>query len=166
VDKGADINAAKALNAAVMMNNIEAVKLFLKRGASVNLPDVGGETALHHAVEDGQIQMIRLLLAHGANIDAKNELDETPLHSLIHVPYEDEVPKLLLDKGANPNTISKGKPLLNDAVDYGAEEFVKLLLEKGANVNSKDAEGNTPLQIAVKSNNQSMIQLLMKYGAK
>jgi ankyrin repeat protein len=171
VDKGADINAAKALNAAVMMNNIEAVKLFLKHGASVNLPDVGGETALHNAVEDGQIQMIKLLLEHGANIDAKNELDETPLHSFIHLPYEVEpklleVAKLLLDKGANPNTISHGKPLLNDAVDYGAEEFVKLLLEKGANVNSKDAEGNTPLQIAVKSNNQSMIQLLMKYGAK
>jgi ankyrin repeat protein len=166
VDKGADINAARALPAAVMMNNIKAVELFLKRGASVNLLDVGGNTPLHYAVEDGQIQMIKLLLGHGANIDAKNELDETPLHSLIHIPDNEETVKLLLDKGANPNTISRGTPLLNDAVDYGDEEMVKLLLEKGANVNSMDAKGNTPLQIAVKSNNQSMIQLLVKYGAK
>jgi ankyrin repeat protein len=171
VDKGADINATSALTTAIIMDNIEAVKLFLEHGASVNSPDEVGTTALHHAVETGQIQMVKLLLEHGANIDAKDELDETPLHSFIHLPWLVEpnlleVAKLLLDKGANPNTISHGKPLLNDAVDYREEEFVKLLLEKGANVNSKDAKGNTPLQIAVKSNKQSMIQLLMKYGAK
>lgn len=166
VDKGADVNAPWILTTAVIMDNIEAVKLLIEHGASVNLPDEVNSTPLHYAVERCNIEMIKLLLAHGANIDAKNNLDETPLHSLIHIPDNEEAVKLLLDKGANPNTMSMGTPLLNDAVDYREEEFVKLLLEKGANVNSTDDKGNTPLQIAVKSNKQSMIQLLMKYGAK
>jgi ankyrin repeat protein len=72
----------------------------------------------------------------------------------------------LLDNGADPNTTSNGTPILNAIADTQNEEFVEMLLKKGANVNSKDYQGNTPLQIASKYNNQGVINMLKKYGAK
>jgi ankyrin repeat protein len=166
VEKGADINRTKALNYAIMTKNIKTVEFLLKHGASVNKSDEGSETALHIAVEDGQIEIIKLLLANGADINAKDEMGETPLYSLIHLPYDNELPRLLLDNGADPNTTSNGTPILNAIADTQNEEFVEMLLKKGANVNSKDYQGNTPLQIASKYNNQGVINMLKKYGAK
>ncbi|KAF0188359.1 MAG: Ankyrin, partial [bacterium] len=79
-----------------------------------------------------------------------------------------ETVKLLLDKGANPNTENNNSTLpspLMVAVNAEHTEIVKILLDKGANPNIKDSEGNTPLMQAVSNGNEEIAKLLIGKGA-
>lgn len=165
VEKGANIDQSKALNFAAMGHNVEITRFLLKHGASANSM-YAGSTALHEAIENGEIEIMKLLLENGANVNAKDELGETPLYSLMHIPYDNETPRLLLEYGADPNTSSKGKPLLSELAEVQNAEFAEMLIKKGADVNRKDINGDSALQIAIRNNNQVMINLLKKYGAK
>ena len=46
--------------------------------------------------------------------------------------------RLLLERGANPNTIDKNRHPLLVAIRYGSDELVNLLLEKGADPNASE----------------------------
>jgi ankyrin repeat protein len=85
---------------------------------------------------------------------------------------EDDVVKLILDKGADVNMGAgpSGFTPLMGAVEVGRPELVKLLVERGADVNaSKD--GVTALRLAKMSQQRwntkiEMIEILKKAGAK
>ena len=59
-------------------DTLEAVRLCLEQGASVNDVDANGVTALHDAVVRGP-DVVRLLLDHGATLDVKDKRGRTPL---------------------------------------------------------------------------------------
>ncbi|MEP7304000.1 MAG: ankyrin repeat domain-containing protein [Acidobacteriota bacterium] len=59
-------------------DTLEAVRLCLEKGASVNDVDANGVTALHDAVVRGP-DVLRLLLDHGATLDVKDKRGRTPL---------------------------------------------------------------------------------------
>jgi len=59
-------------------DTLEAVRLCLEQGASVNDVDANGVTALHDAVVRGP-DVLRLLLDHGATLDVKDTRGRTPL---------------------------------------------------------------------------------------
>lgn len=44
--------------------------------------------------------------------------------------------------------------------------MVKLLMEKETDVNSKNVDGQTPLDIAMNENHKDIVELLRKRGAK
>lgn len=79
-------------------------------------------------------------------------------------PFDIELIKLLLSKGANPNYANYfGQTPLMLAAERSAE-FAKLLLENGANVNARDQEGNTALIRAAEWGNADSIKLLLSTG--
>ncbi|KAH7011275.1 hypothetical protein EDB80DRAFT_711484 [Ilyonectria destructans] len=79
----------------------------------------------------------------------------------------DEIVRLLLEKGADPeteNTIIGTKPL-SWAAARGHEGAVKLLLEKGANIESSSSSGWTPLLWAADNGHEAVVKLLLEKGA-
>lgn len=54
----------------------------------------------------------------------------------------------------------------HSAVRAGHEDIIELLIAKGANVNAKNAQGQTPLDIAVNRGHAEIAELLRKYGPK
>jgi uncharacterized protein len=78
-----------------------------------------------------------------------------------------EVPKILLEKGADPNLADKkGQTPLLAAVKERRLELVKILLEKGADPNLGDANGVQPLLLAVLANQAPLANLLLDKGAQ
>jgi uncharacterized protein len=76
-----------------------------------------------------------------------------------------EVAKLLVDKGSDINGNSDmGSPLMA-AVVKGNNEMAKFLLEKKANPNLADANGITALIYAVQFQNMEVLELLLKNKA-
>jgi ankyrin repeat protein len=67
------IHAASAAAA----GHIEACRILLEHGASVNARQHGGNTALHSAGFRGDRELAELLLAHGADASAKNDEGQT-----------------------------------------------------------------------------------------
>jgi uncharacterized protein len=59
--------------------DVDAVRLLLEAGASVNLQGEDGETALHRAVSANNIDLVQPLLDAGAHLDIRNAFGDTPL---------------------------------------------------------------------------------------
>jgi hypothetical protein len=109
-----------------------------------------------------------------ADVELKSELNRlggqgiwaTPPLLLAKSP---EIMKLLLDAGANPNTVlsfmDPDMTTLLHALALCGEggPLARLLLEAGADPNAIDAEGHTPLDYALEHENPEMAALLKKW---
>ncbi|KAK2723984.1 hypothetical protein QYM36_002353 [Artemia franciscana] len=160
IDSGAKLDAMNAnkdtpLLTAIRNNNLELVKLLLKRGANPNC----GE-CLHLAVKKGGADLCNLLIKSGAELDATNVYGETPLGTAIKTSNLDLV-KLLLKLGANPNC---GECLLL-AVEKGRTDSCELLIVFCAKLDATNVYGETPLGPAIRTSNLDLVKLLLKRGA-
>lgn len=74
------------LHLAVIVKNIDIVRILLENGAEVNTRDANGWTALHHAMVLGDEAIITLLKEKGAADDILDPRNGTPadLYSLVH----------------------------------------------------------------------------------
>ena len=97
-------------------------------------------------------------------VSSKDSYDQTPLYlAAEHGHFE--MAKLLLDKGADPNTHFGfwGNALIA-ALDWGNEQIVKLLLDNGADINAHGHFGNA-LGAAGGSGRVEVVKLLLEAGA-
>ena len=77
-----------------------------------------------------------------------------------------QVVQMLLNKGANPNSIDEsGRTPLSWAVFNEHEVVVKQLLQENADIHSKDHEGWTALHFAIQNRSVHMVKLLLDVGA-
>ena len=78
--------------------------------------------------------------------------------------------KFLLDRGSKNYTgVAEGvieRPGFMITVHKGFEQLVRLYLDKKVPINDSDRFGHTPLHIAVKQDNLSMVKLLFESGAE
>lgn len=75
--------------------------------------------------------------------------------------------KILLDKGADINAVSKdrGYSAVMDAVWRKDYEIAKILIEKGADLNIMSSDGQPILVLAVGNGNAKIVKLLIESGA-
>ena len=59
-----------------------------------------------------------------------------------------------------------GYTCLMMAARNASQDLVEYLVEKGADVNARAVDGNTPLSLATRKDDQEMVTLLKKLGAK
>ena len=159
------IEKQQCLISAVIHGNINNVKKYLNDGSvNVNGTDRDGWTALHYACSKGYGDIAELLLDHGADIDARSYYnDTTPLHFACLYDHASTT-KLLLDRGCAVNSVRyDGETALHTACRLGSMECVKELLAHGADTTVKDNNGKTPLDVAKRSKNQSIIDLVMEH---
>lgn len=117
-------------------------KLLSHARQQVNLHDTdkNGDTALHHAAMMGQPKIVKTLVAHGADINhASNLLVETPLH------------------------VTFGKVT---SIGNNKTAAAICLLALGADVNAVTVKGETPLHYACRSNDATLVQLLLSKHAR
>lgn len=138
----------------------EVVSVLLKYHAKVHSVDLLGNTALHWAVDAGKTACAKLIIASGAEIDARNNYGMTPLfRATMRRRLEDVL--LLIDSGANLDlTTRDGLTASHKAAAEGYIEIVRTLAQHGANVRIKDLDGNLPLTLAIKNNQQDVIKFL------
>lgn len=140
VDSGANPNKANyegvtPLMAAVKLGCVEKVALLLENGADPNLKDIDGATCLHFAASLGLETITALLLRNGAFLNCRDEWDECALHWAVREGGE------------------------------SAARIVKLLAEHGAILDIGNDDGETPLDLAVETGDDRMVQTLLSLGA-
>jgi len=129
-------------------------------------------TPLSVAIENNNYEMVEWLLQHGADVkgdgfcsaDSEEHLDTNNVLTFAISCGNKEIIKLLLSHGADVNE-RKGTPLFLSVDKPDFLDIAELLIDKGANLNVKNADGDTPLTLAIKRNDQRLAKLLILRGA-
>jgi ankyrin repeat protein len=193
VDAHTESGRTALLIAAGRQGSTQVVKLLLDHGASANVFAENRTTPLLLATRRGDETAMRLLIAHGGNVkvDAAAVLDaalRSDCSACVELVIQAVEPralgnsligqaqmgrsgsvKFLLGRSAAVNARNAiGFTPLMAACDTDASsvEVVQLLLDAGADVNVRTNDGKTALSLARRRNNETILDLLLKAGAK
>lgn len=164
------MNPSKLLINSILDGDLAACRLNLSGGADANATDDKGIPALAIAASRRNPEIVRALLEYGANMQTKitipNQIADGPI---IHLPTangSEEVLRLLLIAGANPNDrdATGMTPLMLSAFQ-GHVRIAALLLDSEAELEAKDSMGYTPLIFAANAGQQKMVEFLLSKGA-
>ncbi|KAK8137238.1 ankyrin [Apiospora sp. TS-2023a] len=129
-----------------------------------------GFTLLHAATNAGQRYIVNVLIKNKVNLDAVSQAGFTAL-MLATAGSRHYIMADLMEAGASPDGEPRNRPsqsCLHIAAaqdDQGEMGPLYMLLVRGAKVNVKDAEGRTPLHIAVMNGRLQAAKALVVFGA-
>ncbi len=164
-------------------NYSQVISAFKDKGADINVHDKNRRTPLHWAAWENhetfeyskEKTIVEALLNAGAELDAKDKKGHTPLYFAIKNNISCEVIDALVDANADlkMGTDEKGTLLhlalmnYNKFKGFDIREYyaIRILLKKGVDYNITNAEGKTPLALAIADKNQTAIQILKEAGA-
>jgi ankyrin repeat protein len=139
------------------------IRNIVARGGTA-LP-VAGYNPLFHAISRNSEDSVRALLGLGADPNSVQG-GETMLGSALE-GWRHGVAGLLLDAGANPNTVTgNGMLPLRRVLKKGWSDVALRIVDAGADVTVRDEEGLQPLQRAVRSGfGPGLIRKIASHGA-
>ena len=119
---------------------------------------------MHWCAREGNENICKLLLDHNADVNIKDTIGWTPLHRCALMGYEN-LCRLLLEHNADVNIQGKdGSTPLHLSAD--CSKIIDLLVKYGVqNLNIHNAEGLTPLQLAVRHSDSQAVKKLVDLGA-
>jgi ankyrin repeat protein len=186
-----DVDGDTPLHNAIHFWNPPAIRLLLRNGADLHLPDFEGRNAMdlawalgHHrlyyflgalerenerlldAVDRDDVVAVNASLQRGATLGMRDIRLDTPLHRAAQSNLT-EVARLLIRHGANLEARNYlGETALHVAALRGFSDFMKMLIASGANVNALDERRNTPLTTAETAGDPKIINMLAKKHAR
>lgn len=166
ISKGCDVNERSTttgltpLECAVLVQMPILVSHLLSRGANPNVVDTNGSSALYLALELDYQETSITLLHGGARIYPN---PPCPFLCLDGASRSENVTYLLVKQGCDPNVAnSAGFAPLHFAVLNSKEnvDVIVYLLKLGVKKDARSQNGETPLVIAIRTNNSRAIELL------
>ncbi|KAM4585385.1 ankyrin repeat and SOCS box protein 5b [Odontesthes bonariensis] len=152
INAGANVNAATIDGVTPLYNccasgSVGCMELLLQNGAHTHTHHAHFPSALHEACKRGNSQCVESLLSHGADPDHQVPHLGSPLYmSCLH--RHTDCSKILLHRGASVNVGRADDSPLHAAVRQDSADQVAVLLDFGADVNSRDGDGQRPVELA------------------
>lgn len=138
---------------------LDLMRLFISRGADINLLNANGESALAIAAFRGQFEAVKWLIERGARINAAPR-QWSPLHYAVFSGHR-EIAEYLMAQGADINArTTNGSSVLMMAVYEGKEDLARLLIEKGADRTVKNDWGDGALEWAMRHNRLNIARMV------
>jgi ankyrin repeat protein len=158
LDAGANPNAANNFGVTPLLEasrygDAGSIKALLEGGADVAAAAREGETPLMAAARTGNVEAVKLLIEGGADVNAVESLQEQTALMWAAAEGHVDVVGLLLDTA------------LHWAVRNGDEAVVRRLVEGGADLNLTNADGATPMMLAIVNDRFDLAAKLVELGA-
>lgn len=180
-DKSDFVNAAFV--SAVARNDTERARLLLPGVTRIDVHWADGRSPLHHACEHANIELVKEILNMGADVNVKRKRQtprnivmveplgdnstygDTPLHLITRSRSKKEmrliIMQFLLQRFADPNARNeRGETPLHVAVRNSDIDAARMLVRYGAWCRLKNNEWQSPLDIAMKTGDTELIQLI------
>lgn len=106
------------------------------------------DQVLIEAVKRGNTAEVRVLLQQGASVNAADQCGRTPLHWAAIEAKSEEIIELLIGAGANLDATDNQQ---NTPLHYAVAcdtVIAEILCHNGASLDSRNAEGKSPIEIA------------------
>ncbi|MET3452145.1 ankyrin repeat domain-containing protein [Curtobacterium sp. 1544] len=153
------------LHAAAWFDRPEMLEELLRRGASIELPDVEGRTPLTLAIDRDARRAVEVLTGAGADLEARDADGNTPIVRAAWGGHG-AVVRSLAAVGADTRAVgSRGATLLIAAVDSGDVDTVRSVLALDVDVNAQDDEGSTATDRAELLRDRAVAEQLAQYYA-
>lgn len=179
IEKGMDTKEDRlgVVTKALRNNKRDIAEFLVKKGFPFDKKNLTDEY-IRHYISKGKEEAVAFLLDHGLDVNHKvyYGFHKEPLIINAIVEWENDIAKLLLEKGANihalieydSGTIFKNPPTaLSAAIIRKNSEIVSLLLEKGAKVDAiSEKDDVAPLLIALQNQNAKIAKMLIEKGCK
>ena len=149
---------------AVSSNNSAAlIDKWIDAGADLKVTNRQKQSLLHIACTYGKQELAKKLINQGMPYDQADQYGNTPLFSAA-ASNQSEIVKLLLDKGANVNIVSKNTKhtLVHSVCQSGALDSFKLIIDKVKDVNALNNQGQTALMLAAYARQPEMVKALLE----
>lgn len=145
----------KPLHAAVQFGNIDAVKLCLENGASIDeTMEIDNSTPVHVACSQGSIEILKLMADKQLDVFVQvvfmqDSMQMTPLHKAAMFDHV-EIAKYLIEKGAYIDSLDKEKrsPMLL-AASRNCVKMVCYLISEGASIKLRDNKLRNLLHLVI-----------------
>lgn len=138
---------------------LDVMRLFLARGADINLLNANGESAIALAAWRGNLDAVKWLLERGARINAPSR-KWSALHYAVFAGHSD-VADFLMAQGADINARStNGSSVLMMAVYEGHKDLARKLIEKGADRTPKNDWGDGALEWAMRHDRLELARMV------
>lgn len=171
-----------ALHHACVLGAVDMVAALLKKGANPSQLSENGNNAMHYAVSTAQLcfdpqpqksdvvicplTIPQLLASAGADVNLLNKDGEAPLHIAARNGLVGVI-ATLIQAGADPNIKNKhGATPLHIVGGMMSHIAAQVLILKGADLDATNNELMKPVDIAVKSNNALLINIIKQYEHK
>ncbi|KAL8169746.1 UNVERIFIED_CONTAM: Palmitoyltransferase zdhhc13 [Gekko kuhli] len=158
---GGDLNSTP-LHWAVRQGHLSMVILLLKFGADPALIDGEGYSSLHLAVLFQHMPIIAYLISYGQSVDTADHNGQTPLILAAHKVLGLEPTRFLLKFNPSLNAVDniEKNTALHCAIGAGNVSAVDLLLEAGSSLDIRNIKGDTPLDLALRTQHRLIIHLI------
>lgn len=154
-----------ALHIAVAARNLDAVRLLIELGCSVDLVDTEQRTPLHYAAEHGYPEIVQYLLSKGARNSTRDNIGATPAHYAAQ--FSVECLKIIFEE-SNINEVNdnENRSCLMWAVCAGNVDVINYLIQRddAPKRAARDKHGYTALHLAAMVGNEKVCKILTNQG--
>ena len=151
-----------ALHIACAVRSLDFLSFLINEEIDLEQSNGAGKTALILAIEQNDLELVELLFEAGADVNGENDRGQTPLYVGIRSGAHEDLISCLLD---HPE-LTCDPEALNAAVLLKKIDLIDLLLECGWEISPKKTRsGNSPLILAVLSNDLKLADYLLTKGA-
>jgi ankyrin repeat protein len=154
-------DGASALAIAAREGRAENLKVLIDAGGAVNLGQEDLNDALLLTARNRDASTLKFLLKLGAKPNARD--DDTTALMLAAEYGTPEMIKALIDEGAEVDAVNDGG--WTALMHANEAENVRMLLNAGANMAIRNNDGDTALAMAIRYEQQDVVQLLKSRGA-
>lgn len=148
--------------------DVELLETCLDAGADIEHENPHGLTLLVMAIKASNTTMAGLLLRKGADVQHRVQGKPPLLHAVQNQEHGPILIRLLLDHGANLNTICGPQRMnaLHWAAAAGMADSADYLLSRGIDIEATCAGGHTALHVAAGTGHLVVVKLLLAQGAE
>lgn len=157
-------SVAEKIIRAARFDDVSTIKKYADQQGDINLAEADrGETLLMISVRENSQRVFDYLLMHPKiHLDQRAKNGDTAIMLTAYLEQKDKLQRLI-DAGAQVN--QAGWTALHYATVVGNLEIVKILLERYAYIDAETPNKTTPLMLAARRGEMSVLKLLIDEGA-